>query len=193
MFVNQPHRLHQVMYDRWRRTAPPVIESIAYREEVGRGNVCIRKGPSAVASFMLPSLIVRRASRPAIFSTHARKGIADLDGAEDAATPPPRAAPVRAMPCPSRSWAIPAIRRCRPSARTKSGRSVVSEGRGVAHLARAFRDEAGVGVLDSNKLHIRHGGEPAKVGGIVETHASGSPRWRRCEWSWAPPSDLLRK
>ena len=46
--------------------------------------------------------------------------------------------------------------------------SAIREGRRIAHLARSFRDEPGLGVLNGNQLHIRHRDQMPKVGGVVE-------------------------
>ena len=69
--VDQPYCPHAIVHaDRWRLASPPVVERIAHCGEIGRGDV---RGPgrvsspSAVASFTIPSFIVRMASRPAIF------------------------------------------------------------------------------------------------------------------------------
>ena len=35
-------------------------------------------------------------------------------------------------------------------------------------VRRSSRDETGVGVLDGDQLHVRHGDEVAEVGGVVE-------------------------
>ena len=45
---------------------------------------------------------------------------------------------------------------------------VIGEGRRVADFGRASRDNAGVGVLDGDELHVRHGDEVAQIGGVVE-------------------------
>src|SRR5262249_26094426 len=46
--------------------------------------------------------------------------------------------------------------------------SVVREGWRAPNVSRSSRDETGVGVLDGDQLHVRHGDEMAPVGGVVE-------------------------
>ena len=46
--------------DRWRRAAPPVIESIAYRDEIGRGDVGSREGLVALGRSKLQNSILHR-------------------------------------------------------------------------------------------------------------------------------------
>src|SRR5215831_15645118 len=45
---------------------------------------------------------------------------------------------------------------------------IIREGRRAPNLRRSSRDETGVGVLDGDQLHIRHGHEVAEVGGVIE-------------------------
>jgi hypothetical protein len=45
---------------------------------------------------------------------------------------------------------------------------IIREGRRAPNLRRSSRDETGVGVLDGDQLHIRHGDEVAEVGGVIE-------------------------
>ena len=90
--VDQPHGWHQVMHaDRRRRAAPPVIESIAYREEIRRGDVRSREGLVSLGGGKLHDPILHRedgvatGDLPLAVRPDTRKGIADLDGAENAA------------------------------------------------------------------------------------------------------------
>src|SRR5262249_62038712 len=42
------------------------------------------------------------------------------------------------------------------------------EGGGAPVSRRSSRDETGMGVLDGDQLHVRHGDEVEEVGGVVE-------------------------
>ena len=63
---------------------------------------------------------------------------------------------------------VPPEREDEVRARCGQHLAMIREGRGTAHLGRAPRDQIGVGVLNSNQVHVRHGDEVAQVGRIVE-------------------------
>jgi hypothetical protein len=45
--------------------------------------------------------------------------------------------------------------------------AVVREDQWIFHLGRSFGGDIGVGILDGNQLHVRHGDEVAKVSGVI--------------------------
>ena len=52
--------------------------------------------------------------------------------------------------------------------RGRQHEAMVGEGRRPAHLGRASGDETGIGILDTDELHVGHGDEMPQVGGVVE-------------------------
>src|SRR2546423_13724921 len=76
---------------RWRRAATPVIESIAYRDEIGRGDVGSREYLVALGRSKLQNPILHRengvatSDLPLAVRPDTREGVAYLDGAENAA------------------------------------------------------------------------------------------------------------
>ena len=77
--------------DRRRRAASPVIERIAHREELRRGDVRAREGLVTLGGSKLQDPILHRedgiatGDLPFAVRPDTREGIADLDGAENAA------------------------------------------------------------------------------------------------------------
>ena len=71
--------------DRWRRAATPVIESIAYRDEIGRGDVGSREGLVALGRGGLQNPILHRddcvatSDLPLAVRPDTRKGVAYLE------------------------------------------------------------------------------------------------------------------
>ena len=45
--------------------------------------------------------------------------------------------------------------------------SVVREDRRIPHLGCSFRGDTGIGILDGDQLHVRHGDKVAEVGGVI--------------------------
>src|SRR5262249_43715660 len=77
--------------DRWRCAATPVVESIAYRDEIGRDEVDSRESLVALGRGKLQNRILHRENGvatgdlPLAVRPDAREGVAYLDGAENAA------------------------------------------------------------------------------------------------------------
>ena len=67
-----------------------------------------------------------------------------------------------------RHLAMPAQRQHEVGPHRREHLAVVGEGRRAAHLGGAPRDDRGIGILDRDQLHVRHGDEVAQIGGVVE-------------------------
>src|ERR1700737_1113347 len=90
--VDQPHGARAVVdADRWRRAALPVFERIAHRGEIGRGDGGARESLVTLGGGELHDPVLHRENGvaagdlPLAVSAVARKAVADLDGAENAA------------------------------------------------------------------------------------------------------------
>jgi hypothetical protein len=77
-------------------------------------------------------------------------------------------APVEEIVGDRRHLLVPPQRHDEVGADRRQHLAVIGEGRRVADLGRALRRQAGVGILDGDQIHVRHGDEVAQIGGVED-------------------------